>query len=325
MKVLRLHAPGEWHLHEEPPPQAGHGEALLRVTAVGVCGSDLLWFHEGSMGEAQLTRPLVLGHEFSAVIAEGPRRGTRVAVDPAIPCHGCTPCLQGRPNLCLRLRFAGHGQEDGALREYIAWPEECLFPLPDSLTDAEGALLEPLGVAIHAVDLAHLSIGARVGVFGCGPIGLLLVQLARLAGADKVFAADPLPHRMQAAQDLGAKCWESSQEVDVAFEAAGEEEAVSAAVSAIRPGGQVVLIGIPASDRTAFPAAMARRKEATIQLVRRMKFTYPRAIHLVESGRVNVRFLVTHSFPLQQAQKAFEAARWREGLKVIIELGQGDF
>lgn len=320
MNVLRLHAPGDLRLHEEPLPRVDHGKALLRVQAVGICGSDLLWFREGGIGDAQLTHPLVLGHEFSAVVTEGSRRDTRVAVDPAIPCHDCPPCLRGDPHLCLRLRFAGHGQEDGALREYVAWPEECLFPLPDSLTDAEGAMLEPLGVAIHALDLARLSLGARVGVFGCGPIGLLLIQLARLAGAEEIFAAEPLPHRLEAAQDLGAKRWEAGQEVDVAFEAAGEDEAVADALAAIRPGGRVVLIGIPLNDRTAFPAALARRKEATIQLVRRMKFTYPRAIRLVESGRVNVRSLVTHRFSLQQAQKAFEIARRREGLKVIIEL-----
>lgn len=320
MKALRLHAPGELRLHEEPRPQAGRDEALVRVQAVGICGSDLLWFREGGIGDAQLAHPLVLGHEFSAIVVEGRPRGARVAVDPAIPCHRCPPCLQGNPHLCLRLRFAGHGQEDGALREYLAWPEECLFPLPDSLTDAEGAMLEPLGVALHAVDLANLSIGARVGVFGCGPIGLLLIQLARLAGADEVFAAEPLPHRLEAAQAIGAKRWEAGQEVDVAFEAAGEDEAVTAAVEAIRPGGRVVLIGIPASDRTTLPAALVRRKEAAIQLVRRMKFTYPRALRLVESGRVNVRSLVTHSFPLQQAQRAFAIARRREGLKVILEL-----
>lgn len=320
MKVLRLHAPGDLRLHDEPEPPTGSGGTLLRVRAVGLCGSDLLWFGTGGIGDAVLERPLVLGHEFAAVIAEGPRRGTRVAVDPAIPCHACPYCLQGNPNLCARLRFAGHGEVDGALQEYLSWPEECLFPLPDSLSDAEGAMLEPLGVALHAMDLARLPVGGRVGVFGCGPIGLLLIQLARLAGADQVFAAEPLPHRLEAAQRLGAQKWEAGREVDVALEAAGEDDAVAKAVQALRPGGLLLLIGIPPRDRTTFPAALARRKGLTMKLVRRMKFSYPRAIRLVESRRVDVRSLITHSFPLEQAQTAFEIARRRDGLKVIIEL-----
>jgi L-iditol 2-dehydrogenase len=320
MKALRLHAPGEIHLHDEPFPQAGPGEVLVRVKAVGICGSDLLWFQSGGIGDARLTRPLVPGHEFAGVIAAGPRRGVRVAVDPAIPCHTCSLCQQGHPNLCLHLRFAGDGNEDGALREYLAWPEECLFPLPDTLSEAEGALLEPLGVALHAVDLAHPFPGARVGVFGCGPIGLFLIQLMQQAGAEEILVSEPLPHRLEAARRWGARPWEDGQEVDVAFEAAGEDSAVTAAMTAVRPGGRVILIGIPANDRTTFPASLARRKGLTIKLVRRMKFTYPRALRLVESGRVDARALVSHRFPLDQAQTAFAVAQRREGLKVIIEL-----
>jgi L-iditol 2-dehydrogenase len=320
MKTVRLHAPNDLRQHDEPKPEPGPGEALVRVAAVGICGSDLHWFGEAGIGDAKLKQPLVLGHEFAGVIAEGPRQGERVAVDPAVPCHACGFCLQGNPNLCEHMRFAGHGLEDGALREYIAWPEECLFPLPDSLSDADGVMLEPLGVAIHAVDLAHLRTGMSVGVFGCGPIGLLAIQAARLAGATEVFVTEPLSHRLEAARSLGAREWTPSQEVDVAFEVAGENEAVEAAFAAVRPGGRVLLAGIPADDRTSFSASTARRKGLTIKLVRRMKFTYPRAIKLVESGKVDVRSLVSHQFPLEQVQQAFTVAQRREGLKIIIEI-----
>jgi L-iditol 2-dehydrogenase len=318
MKTIRLHAPGNLLLHEEPEPVPAPGEALIRVTAVGICGSDLHWFGEAGIGDARLQKPLVLGHEFAGVIAAGPRKGQRVAVDPAVPCRACEYCREGNPNLCEQIRFAGHGSEDGALREYIAWPEECLFPLPEALSDADGVMLEPLGVAIHAVDLALLRVGSSVGVFGCGPIGLLIVQLARLAGAQKVLVTEPLPHRLEAACRLGAREWTPGQGVDVAFEVAGENAAVETAVTAVRPGGTVILAGIPAEDRTAFPASVARRKGLTLKLVRRMKFTYPRAIHLVESGRVDVSSLVTHSFPLEKAGEAFALAQRRDGLKVII-------
>ena len=319
MKTVRLHAPNDLRLHVEPKPEPGPGEVLLRVTAVGICGSDLHWFGEAGIGDAKLKQPLILGHEFAGVIAAGPRQGERVAVDPAVPCNTCEYCRQGNPNLCEHMRFAGHGLEDGALREYIAWPEECLFPLPDLLSDADGVMLEPLGVAIHTVNLAHLRAGMTVGVFGCGPIGLLVIQMARLSGAIDVLVTEPLPHRLEAAQRLGAREWTPGQSVDVAFEVAGEDEAVDVAFAAVKPGGCVILVGIPANDRTSFSASTARRKGLTIKLVRRMKLTYPRAIQLVEGGKVDVRSLVSHQFPLEQAQEAFTVAQRREGLKVIVE------
>ncbi len=319
MKVIRLHAPGDLRLHEEPSPDPRPGEVLLRVTTVGICGSDLHWFGEAGIGDARLQKPLVLGHEFAGVIASGPQEGLRVAVDPAVPCCQCQFCREGNPNLCEHLRFAGHGSEDGALREFIAWPEECLFPLPASLSPEDGAMLEPLGVAIHAVDLAHLCVGMSVGVFGCGPIGLLILQLARLAGAAEVFVTEPLPHRLEAAHRLGGKDWKPGQSVDVAFEVAGQNEAVLTALTAVKPGGRVILAGIPGDDVTSFPASLARRKGLTLKLVRRMKFTYPRAIQLVESGQVDVRTLVSASFPLEQASAAFSTASRREGLKILIQ------
>jgi L-iditol 2-dehydrogenase len=318
MKAIRLHGPGDLRQHDEPQPKAGPGESLVRVGAVGICGSDLHWFGEAAIGDAKLEKPLVLGHELAGVIAEGPRQGTRVAVDPAIPCGQCEFCRQGNPNLCEHIRFAGHGTIDGALQEFIAWPDECLYPLPEKLSEADGVMLEPLGVALHATDLAHLRMGMSVGIFGCGPIGLLILQLARLAGAAQCFVTEPLLHRRKAALELDAKEWTPDQRVDIAFEVAGQDEAVEAAIAAVKPGGTVILVGIPTEDRTSFTASMARRKGLTLKLVRRMKFTYPRALQLVENGKVDVRSLVSASFPLDQAQEAFSAASRREGLKIII-------
>jgi L-iditol 2-dehydrogenase len=231
--------------------------------------------------------------------------------------------------------LSGHGEQDGALQECIAWNEKNLYPIPESFTYADGAMLEPLGVAIHAVDLARLKVGMTVGVFGCGPIGLLILQLARLAGATNVIATDILAHRVDAAKSVGAnhaflaagrlevgemRAVTQGRGVDVAFEVAGEQEAVDAAFTAVLPGGKVILVGIPDNDKTSFTASVARRKGLTIKLVRRMKHTYPRAIDLVSKGLVDVRSLVTHRFPLDQSEDAFRVAAQREGLKVIIEV-----
>jgi L-iditol 2-dehydrogenase len=330
MKVVRLHAHGELRTYDEPRPVPAAGEALVRIKAVGVCGSDLHWFSEGEIGDAKLEHPLVLGHEFAGETLDG----QRVAVDPAIPCRRCEFCERGHPNLCGNMIFAGHGETDGALREYASYLPRCLFALPDSLSYADGAMLEPLGVAIHAVDLGKLRAGMSVGVFGCGPIGLLIVQMARVSGASHIIATDLLPHRVEAAKIFGAdhailaeagneldeiRAATGGRGVDIAFEAAGEQEAVDVSVAAVVPGGKVILAGIPTDDHTSFSASAARRKGLTIKLVRRMKHTYPRAIELVSKGLVDVRSLVTHRFPLAEAREAFRVAERRDGLKVIVE------
>jgi len=331
MKMLRLHAPGDLRLHDESLPILGLSETLVRVKAVGICGSDLHWFSEGSIGDAKLDKPLVLGHEFAGET----EAGQRVAVDPAITCGQCEFCKKGHPNLCSSIIFAGHDEQDGGLREWMAWDEKSLFLIPDSFTYADGAMLEPLGIAIHAVDLGKLKAGMTVGVFGCGPIGLLIIQVARAMGATNIIATDKLLHRVDAAKSFGAhhaflaednrelgeiRAATNERGVDVAFEAAGVQDAVDAAFAAVLPGGKVILAGIPDKEETSFSASIARRKGLTIKLVRRMKHTYPRAIELVSNGLVDVRSLVTHRFPLEQAGEAFRVAERREGLKVIIDL-----
>jgi len=332
VKAARLHAAGDLRLAEEPAPVPGPGDSLLRVTCVGICGSDLHWWHEAGIGDARLDRPLVLGHEAAGVVEEGENRGARVAIDPAIPCGTCRPCLAGYRNLCTRIRFAGHGSEDGALRDLMAWPSHLLHELPGNLSDAEGAVLEPLGVAIHALDLGHLRLGGTAVVAGCGPIGLLLIQLLRAAGASRVVAFEPLAHRRVVAGRFGADAVHDPGAVsaddlpdltgggaDVAFEMAGTDQAVQLAMLATRPGGRVVLGGIPDSDRTTFRASTARRRGLTIAMVRRMNDVYPRAIELARSGRVDLAALVSHRFGLADAAEAVTAAAQRGGLKVVVE------
>jgi L-iditol 2-dehydrogenase len=325
MRVARLHGVRDVRLSDEPPPEPQQGESLVRVEAVGICGSDLHWFEEGGIGDSRLAEPLVAGHEFAGVVEAGPLEGHRVAVDPAIPCERCDLCREGHSNLCTEVRFAGHGGWDGALRQYLPWPAHRLHPLPDSLDGVDGALLEPLGVAIHSVDLGHVDVGDRVAIVGCGPIGLLLGQVCVAAGATVALAVDPLEHRRAAAARAGAEMvigpdepWDGP-EVDVAFEAAGTDEAVDLALRAARPGARVVLAGIPSGDQTTFSASIARRKGITLVLVRRMKEVYPRALRLVAAGGIDLQSLVTHRFPLDSVAEAFAVAAERKGLKVVVE------
>src|SRR5580658_6622181 len=305
--------------------------SLVRVTAVGICGSDLHWWDEGAIGDAVLAHPLVLGHEGAGVIAEGPRRGERVAIDPAIADGTCRACRDGYPNLCYRIRFAGHGETDGMMREFMTWPTELLHPLPDGVSDADGALLEPLGVALHCVDLGHLPFGGTASVVGCGPIGLLLISVLKAAGASSVLAIEPMAHRREAASRYGADLVADPGSasgvlgdlvgvgVDVAFEAAGTDQAVRLALESVRPGGRVVLAGIPSDDAIRFQASVARRKGLTIAMVRRMNHVYPRAISLAARGVVDLGALVSGRAGLGSVAEAFGDAARRTGLKVIIE------
>jgi L-iditol 2-dehydrogenase len=329
VRAARLYAVGDLRVGEEPEPAAGAGMSLVRVTAVGICGSDLHWWDEGAIGDAALAHPLVLGHEGAGVIAEGPRRGERVAIDPAIADGTCRACRDGYPNLCYRIRFAGHGETDGMMREFMTWPTELLHPLPDGVSDADGALLEPLGVAIHSVDLGHLPFAGTASVVGCGPIGLLLIGVLKAAGASSVLAVEPLAHRRAAASRYGADLVAdpgamdlrelTGAGVDVAFEAAGSDDAVRVAVESVRPGGRLVLAGIPGDDAIRFQASVARRKGLTIALVRRMNHVYPRAISLAARGVVDLGALVSRRAGLGEVKEAFGDAAHRTGLKVIIE------
>jgi L-iditol 2-dehydrogenase len=334
MPVARLHGTGDLRVAQEAVPEPAAGEELVRVTAVGICGSDLHWYAEGGIGDARLDRPLVVGHESAGVIVGGPRDGEPVAIDPAIPCLTCELCVAGHRNLCPNIAFSGHGATDGSLRRFLAWPAAQLHRLPAGLSAAEGAMLEPLGVALHAFDLAHVRPAATIAVVGAGPIGLCLTQLARASGATQVLAADPLPHRAEAAARFGADTVlptdpegfhraladaTGGRGADVVFEVAGTDAAVALALDAAMPGARVVLVGIPDGDTTTFSASAARRKGLTLVMVRRMKEMYPRAGALVERGIVDVASLVTGRYPLADAVEAFEAARDRRGLKVVIE------
>jgi L-iditol 2-dehydrogenase len=261
--------------------------------------------------------------------------GERVVADPFDACERCQWCQAGRSNLCSDGRFAGFVGTEGALRETMPWPSHLLHALPDGIDLDEAALLETLGVALHALELDRVPDGARVGVYGCGPIGLLLVQLLRRSGASVVVATDRLPHRVAAACSIGATdgfvaperptpagaadpVGGRLQPVDVAFETGGDD-ALADAIAAVRPGGRVVLVGIPDGDRTTFRAAAARRKELTLQLSRRMlPGDLTRAIDLVASGDIDLTGLITDRLPLADAAEAFAIASSRRGLKVVV-------
>lgn len=327
MKVARLHGQRDIRLGDEAVPTAAADEQLVRITGVGLCGSDRHWFLEGGIGDAVLSKPLVLGHEICGVIEGGPRHGEPVAVDPAIPCGVCDSCLAGLGHLCADARFAGHSTTDGGLRTLMAWPARNLLTLPSAIASPAACLLEPLAVALHAAELGQVQAGMSGGVFGCGPIGLLLIQVLRQLGVDPIVATEPLAHRRAAALACGATELRGMDRrrppIDVAFETAGDDAAVDDAIDAVRAGGRVVLVGIPASDRTSFRASVARRKGLTLLLTRRSRpIDLKRAIELVSDRSVDLGPLVSAIYTLDQIGDAFAAHVAMNGLKVIVDPSQ---
>ena len=346
MLAARLHGPGDLRLDRVPRPgPPGRGQVLIRVRCTGICGSDLHSYADGRIGDTVVQSPLILGHEFSGLVeAVGPESldghfaplepGTRVAVDPAQPCGHCELCEQGHPNLCRHLAFCGNHPYGGSLCEQLLMPAHSCFPGPRGLDAEAAAMLEPLGGALHALDLAGLRLGSSVAILGAGPIGLLTLQLARLAGADPVFVTDPLPWRLRRAGHWGGRPVPDDREdvvarvlaetrgrgVDVAIEAAVGGESVAQAAEMARLGGRVVLVGIPGDDQLVMKHSTARRKALTVVLSRRMKHCYPRAIRLALEQRVDLAGLVSHRFPLRRAAEAFalNAAYRDEVVKVMI-------
>ena len=349
MKAIRLHGPADLRLEQLPrPADPGPGQILLRSKAVGICGSDLHTYQDGRIGSTALQGPLVLGHEFAGVVDAVDEKvidgngsplqiGTPVAVDPAQPCGHCELCERGHPNLCNNIRFLGLYPDDGALQEHLLVPASTCFPIPAGTDFGVGTLLETLGVALHAVDLANIRVGDSCAILGAGPIGLCILQIVKLAGANPIFVADKFDWRLELARKLGAtttincdrqdtvKEIEKATQgrgVDVAIEAAWADQSIQQATDLARNGGRLVLVGIPGNDVLILKHSVARRKGLTIRMARRMKHVYPRAIGLLNRGAVDLSSLISHRFPLDRAADAFAMNnRYEKGVvKVIIEL-----
>jgi L-iditol 2-dehydrogenase len=326
---------------EAPKPQIGAAnEVLLKVERVGICGSDLHYFETGRIASRVALWPFVLGHECAGTVLEvggqvsRVKPGDPVAVDPAMSCFQCDQCLQGRPHTCRKLRFLGcPGEAEGCLSEFIVMPENCLYPTRGQLTPEQAALCEPLSIGIYAVKLSQTQGGMDVGILGSGPIGLC-VLLAVKPTARAVFMTDRVNERVAFARQAGA-AWVGNPDrepvvktileqqpagLDVVFECAGQQETLDQAVDLLKPGGKLVVVGIPREDRISFHIDSLRRKEISLLNVRRQNQCVQPAIAQVASGAIKVDFLVTHRFRPAQAQQAFElAGMYQDGvIKAMI-------
>ncbi|MGM0485669.1 MAG: NAD(P)-dependent alcohol dehydrogenase [Planctomycetota bacterium] len=341
MKAAVLTAPRTIEIQERPVPEPGPGEARIRIAAVGVCGSDVHYYEEGRIGRQIVQYPTLLGHEAAGVVdAVGPgvdlEPGTRVAIEPAASCGRCECCQAGQYHICPHVKFLGTPPIDGIFEQYHLMPAHCCIPIPDTLSLVEAALTEPLGVGLHAVALARPALGETAAVFGSGPIGLCTLLALRLTGVKRVFATDLVPDRLSLAETLGADAvlnagqgdvveWireeTGGRGVDVTFEAAGEQETVTHACRAAAVGGRALLIGIPSEDERWVPMHECRRKELLMRHVRRSNGEAARCLPLVTSGRLDLKPLATHFFPLEKVTEAFDLVhRYADGvIRAIIQ------
>lgn len=344
MKAAVLTGLGQLEIVDMAVPEiVKDDDVLLKIALVGVCGSDVHYYETGRIGSQVVQYPYRVGHECSAIVAGAGKAvdklkvGDEVVVDPAAPCHNCDQCAMGRENTCRNLSFLGTpGQGHGCLCEYIVISAESCFAIGGKITLAQGVLCEPFAIGVYSVRQGALSANAKIAILGAGPIGLSCMAAAKAEGAGAIYMTDKIDTRINVAKNAGAT-WVSNPDVedivsaiqreqplglDAVFECAGEQGTIDQAVEILRPGGRLVLVGILREDRVEFDIEKIRRKELTIVNIRRQNGCTQHAIDLIADGKVDIDFMITHRFSLEQTKEAFDmVANYNDGvIKAMIEI-----
>uniref|UniRef100_A0A8C7ZUU7 Sorbitol dehydrogenase n=1 Tax=Oryzias sinensis TaxID=183150 RepID=A0A8C7ZUU7_9TELE len=342
-----LHSKGDLRLENRPVPEPGPNDVLLQMHSVGICGSDVHYWQHGRIGDFVLTKPMVLGHEAAGTVVrigsqvKHLKVGDRVAIEPGVPREMDEFFKSGRYNLSPTIFFCATPPDDGNLCQYYTHSANFCYKLPDNVTFEEGALIEPLSVGIHACRRAGVTIGSSVLICGAGPIGLVCLLVAKAMGASQVVITDLFPDRLAKAKELGADFQVTVSKSDspqqlakkvedllgvqpqITIECTGAESCLQTAIYGTRSGGVVVLVGLGAEMATV-PLINAAVREVDIRGVFRYCNTWPMAIAMLASGKVNVKPLVTHRFPLEQAVQAFKTTRQGLGIKVMLKCDKND-
>ncbi len=336
-----LEGPGRFRVVEVPRPAPGPGEVLLKVRAVGICGSDLHIFREARIGGDPVDAGFTPGHECMAIVeavgagVDATLVGRRVAVDPSIPCGECRVCRKGWFNLCPAVRFLGSPPVAGVLGEFHVHPAAAVEPLPDGLSDDAGMMLEPLGVAAHAMAVGRVRAGRSAAVLGSGTIGLSCIMLLSRMGLAPIIATDVLDYRLEVAKELGAshtlnptrddvpaavRELTGGQGADYVLECAGEVQTARQMAEAAAISGKLLVMGIPVEDQLAFRHSAARRRGLTIVMVRRCNVPLTELIERAVRDALPLDRLVSHHFTLEEVQAAFDiASNYADNsLKVVV-------
>ncbi len=343
MRIAQLYAPKQFRLVESPIADPGPGEVQVRVSAVGICGSDLHSYLEGSVGDAACQYPMVLGHEpAGTVIQAGPGvtgwdHGARAVFEPAIYCYHCEYCRSGRHNVCAGLRFLSQPGDPGFFRDRVNLPVENLLAIPPELSLRDATMFEPLAVVVHSMRFVALEPGDKAVVFGAGPIGLFTIALLRLYGAARIWAVEPVAHRRELALKLGADAAIDPAAVDpagqimadtgqrgadVAIDCAAKGGSMNACIHAVRNAGRVVVTGIPAEIQVPLDFHPMRRKELALYNVRRSNHESEIALDLLVRYPERFAPMITHCRSLEEIGSAFAALeRYADGVgKLVITL-----
>ena len=344
MKAMKLTGIRQMEMMEVPTPGIVHeDDVLIRMKTVGVCGSDVHYYETGRIGCQVVEYPFTVGHEGSGVVeaigsgVKAVQPGDRIAIEPTMPCGECDQCNAGRPHTCLNMRCLGcPKQAEGCLSEYIVLPEECCFKVSEKTTFDEAAISEPLAIGVYAVKLSIPMPGAKVGILGAGPIGLSVLLPALAQGAEKIYVTDKIDGRLELARAAGA-VWGGNPDqedvvgkvkelepggLDVVFECCGQQDALDQAIEMLKPGGKLLLIGIPpTAERVDFLIDKLRHKEVCIQNVRRQNHCVQPSLDMMDRGDFDVGIMVTHRFPFGKTKAAFDlVASYGDGvLKAMID------
>jgi len=343
MKAMVLTGINQMEMRDWPDPMIKNGhDVKIKLERVGVCGSDIHYYRTGKIGSQVVEFPFPVGHESGGIVVEvgkevsNVKPGDRIAIEPAISCGKCDQCLAGRPNTCRHTQFLGcPGQVEGSLMEYVVMPEENCFPIPHSMSFDEAAISEPLAIGLYAIKQSGFMEGTRIGILGFGPIGMSVMLPAQAFGADNIYITDKIDDRLKIAEKLGA-VWTGNpdkedvaevinqkepQQLDVVYECCGEQDAVDDALEIVKPGGKIMLIGIPEQQHLCFDMDYMRRKEITLINVRRQRFCVQEALDLMSSGMVDISLMATHHFGFKETKRAFDlVAGYQDGvMKALIE------
>ena len=341
MKAYYLTGLEKMEAGEAPMPEYGPDDVLIKMEAVGICGSDLHYYAAGAIGDFKVKFPFILGHEAAGTVVEvgsGVRHlrpGDRVCMEPGIPCMKCTECLEGHYNLCRDVRFWATPPYDGCLSEYVAHPAAFTFRIPDNMSFTEGALVEPLAIGLHGCNLGGVRLGQTVAILGAGCIGLVTLLSAKAYGATRVIVGDLLDKRLAKAAELGAEVINTSEGdfaakvmemtggrgADVVIDCAGFSSTMQQATRCAKPAGTVVLVGLGGSSLDGLDGNMITSKELTIRSVFRYRNLYPTAINAIGDGRIDVKSIISHRFSFDDTVEAFRTCYQdiRNVVKGVIE------
>ncbi|MBN1407252.1 MAG: alcohol dehydrogenase catalytic domain-containing protein [Calditrichaceae bacterium] len=325
VKLISKQAFGEFD--EMMPVPDNINKVLIKIASIGVCGSDMHYFKHGRIGDQVVEYPYTIGHEASGYIEKiygdsfGLEVGQLVAIEPAVSCGQCDQCRAGRHHTCRHIQFMGApGQIEGLMCEHVTVPIQNVFPVPESFSPNEAAFVEPMSIGAYAVKLGQISENDNIGIIGVGPIGMSVLLSLKYWGNNRQYVWDKLDYRLENAKKTGV-LWSGNpdkikiqkelqkiipEELDVVFECCGEQEALDTALEVLKPGGRLVIVGIPAEDRISFDMGCLRRKEISIINVRRQNHSVEDAIKIVEHFRPLDDFLITHTFNYDQTNEAFK-------------------